>query len=243
MVVRRIRKQSGFEKKGIDPGDKIPCEWFSRRTRKHGGIKRRVRHGRSEKWRTTARGARSTLESTSKHWKSELPSSPPATSEMSNRQAPPVRANRRGMLPELLDHKPPDQQIAGVTADGAFDTRKCHDAIAPRGAAAIIPPRKNVRPLEARQSRRDRAERGPVRIKTLRPDDLAQMERLSPPKPRRDMRRIRKRSRGSFSRRSDALCQTAGPTSGRSGLRPTGGRVPDPHGRAERLHRARNADH
>ena len=50
------------------------------------------------------------------------------------------------MLPELLDHKPPDQQIAGVTADGAFDTRKCHDAIAPRGAVAIIPPRKNAKP-------------------------------------------------------------------------------------------------
>jgi hypothetical protein len=63
------------------------------------------------------------------------------------------------MLPELLDQIPPDQQIASVTApshglqanrcratDGAFDTRKCHDAIAARGAAAIIPPRKNAKP-------------------------------------------------------------------------------------------------
>ena len=33
-----------------------------------------------------------------------------------------------------------------VTADGAYDTRKCHDAIAERGAAAVIPPRKNARP-------------------------------------------------------------------------------------------------
>ena len=40
----------------------------------------------------------------------------------------------------------PDQEIAAVTADGAFDTRKCHDAIAARGAAAIIPPRKNAKP-------------------------------------------------------------------------------------------------
>ena len=39
------------------------------------------------------------------------------------------------MLPELLDQIPPDQEIASVTADGAFDTRKCHDAIAARGAA------------------------------------------------------------------------------------------------------------
>ncbi|MCA3460767.1 MAG: IS5 family transposase, partial [Rhodobacter sp.] len=50
------------------------------------------------------------------------------------------------MLPELLDQIPPEQEIAGVTADGAFDTRKCHDAIAARGAAAIIPPRKNAKP-------------------------------------------------------------------------------------------------
>jgi hypothetical protein len=50
------------------------------------------------------------------------------------------------MLPELLDQIPPDQEIGSVTADGAFDTRKCHDAIAARGAAAIIPPRKNAKP-------------------------------------------------------------------------------------------------
>ena len=53
------------------------------------------------------------------------------------------------MLPELLDQIPPDQQIASVTADGAFDPRKCHDAIADRGAAAIIPPRKNAKPWTA----------------------------------------------------------------------------------------------
>jgi hypothetical protein len=50
------------------------------------------------------------------------------------------------MLPELLDQIPPDQEIGSVTADGAFDTRKCHDAIAARGAAAIIPPCKNAKP-------------------------------------------------------------------------------------------------
>lgn len=50
------------------------------------------------------------------------------------------------MLPELLDQIPPEQEIASVTADGAFDTRKCHDAIAARGAAAIIPTRRNAKP-------------------------------------------------------------------------------------------------
>ena len=50
------------------------------------------------------------------------------------------------MLPGLPDHIPREQAIASVTADGAFDTRKCHDAIAARGAAAVIPPRKNAKP-------------------------------------------------------------------------------------------------
>lgn len=40
---------------------------------------------------------------------------------------------------------PPEQEIASVTADGTFDTRKCHHTVAAR-AAAIIPPRKNAKP-------------------------------------------------------------------------------------------------
>jgi len=50
------------------------------------------------------------------------------------------------MLPELLAQIPPGQEIGSVTADGAYDTRKCHDTIADRGADAIIPPRKNAKP-------------------------------------------------------------------------------------------------
>jgi hypothetical protein len=50
------------------------------------------------------------------------------------------------MLPELLGQIPDDLEIASVTADGAFDTRRCHDAIADRGAHAVIPPRKNAKP-------------------------------------------------------------------------------------------------
>ena len=50
------------------------------------------------------------------------------------------------MLPELLDQIPEDQDIGSVTADGAYDTRNCHDAIAARGAHAVIPPRKNAKP-------------------------------------------------------------------------------------------------
>ena len=50
------------------------------------------------------------------------------------------------MLPELLKQIPSDQDIGSVTADGAYDTRKCHDAIASRDAHAVIPPRKNAKP-------------------------------------------------------------------------------------------------
>jgi hypothetical protein len=50
------------------------------------------------------------------------------------------------MLPYLLDQIPDDQPLGIVTADGAYDTRACHAAIAARGAAAVIPPRKNGKP-------------------------------------------------------------------------------------------------
>jgi hypothetical protein len=93
-------------------------EW---NTRKHGGSKRRV-------WRKIHIGIdEKTLEIRAAEF---------TTSDVGD--AP--------MLPELLKQIPPDQPIASVTADGAFDTRKCHDAIAERGAAAVIPPRKNAKP-------------------------------------------------------------------------------------------------
>ena len=52
------------------------------------------------------------------------------------------------MLPCLLDQIPADEIIASVSVsgDGAYDTKGCHDAIAQRGAQAIIPTRKNAKP-------------------------------------------------------------------------------------------------
>lgn len=47
------------------------------------------------------------------------------------------------MLPELLGQIPPDEPMASVSADGAYDTKACHAAIVERGAQAVIPPRKN----------------------------------------------------------------------------------------------------
>lgn len=49
------------------------------------------------------------------------------------------------VLPDLLNQIPKGQEIGSITADGAYDTRKCRDAIADRDADAIIPPRRNAR--------------------------------------------------------------------------------------------------
>jgi hypothetical protein len=50
------------------------------------------------------------------------------------------------MLPEFLNQIADDQPIGKVSADGAYDTRGCHAAIAARSACAVIPARKNARP-------------------------------------------------------------------------------------------------
>jgi len=47
------------------------------------------------------------------------------------------------MLPCLLDQIGEHEVISSVCGDGAYDTKACHDAIALRGAQAIIPTRKN----------------------------------------------------------------------------------------------------
>ena len=93
-------------------------EWH---TRKHGGSKRRV-------WRKIHLGIdEETLEI----------------------RAVEVTSSNVGdapILPDLLAQIPAEEELATVTADGAYDTRACHDAIAVRDAAAIIPPRRNARP-------------------------------------------------------------------------------------------------
>ena len=50
------------------------------------------------------------------------------------------------VLPKLLEQIPPEEPIETVTADGAYDTRACHAAIAARQATAVIPTRRNGRP-------------------------------------------------------------------------------------------------
>ena len=47
---------------------------------------------------------------------------------------------------EHLGDIPSDEEIGSVIADGTYDTRNCHNAIANRGAHAVIPPRRNAKP-------------------------------------------------------------------------------------------------
>lgn len=62
------------------------------------------------------------------------------------RRIPPSSDGDSPVLPELLDQIPGGEDIGTVTADGAFDTRRCHSAIIDRQAIPIIPIRKNGRP-------------------------------------------------------------------------------------------------
>jgi len=71
------------------------------------------------------------------------------------------------VLPELLAQIPEDEQISHVGGDGAYDTRKCHAAIAARGAHAVIVVRYNASGNQ-----------------TTGPNHLEEMERLSSPQPR-----------------------------------------------------------
>ena len=106
---------------GRSPDDRYgpkACGW---RAREHGGPKRRV-------WRKIHLGI---------------------DEEPLEIRAVEITGSRIGdtpVLPDLLSQIPTDQEIGSVTTDGAYDTCKCHDAIADCGAYAVIPPRKNAKP-------------------------------------------------------------------------------------------------
>ncbi|GHE04211.1 hypothetical protein GCM10008024_30640 [Allgaiera indica] len=55
------------------------------------------------------------------------------------------RQGDSSLLPDLLAQIPEDEEIATVTGDGAYDTRRCRTAIIERGADAVIPIRRNGR--------------------------------------------------------------------------------------------------
>ena len=67
------------------------------------------------------------------------------TSDIRAVEFTPGRDGDSPILPELLDQIPAEEKIGTVTADGAYDSRRCHTAIVERQATAIIPIRKNGR--------------------------------------------------------------------------------------------------
>lgn len=69
-----------------------------------------------------------------------------ATSDIRAVEFTPSRDGDSPVLPDLPEQIPDDEPIGTVTADGAYDTRRCHTAIIEREATAIIPTRKNGRP-------------------------------------------------------------------------------------------------
>ena len=50
------------------------------------------------------------------------------------------------VLPGLLEQIPADEPIETTGGDGAYDTKRCHAAIAARGATPSIPPREGAKP-------------------------------------------------------------------------------------------------
>ena len=99
------------------------------------------------------------------------------------------------VLPHLLAQIPPDEKLASVSADGAYDTKACHGAIAQRGAQAIIPPRKNAKIWKDKSAGAQVRNQAVEALSTLGLTHLEEVERLPPAQPGRDQ---------------DALLQAAG---------------------------------
>ena len=89
----------------------------------------------------------------------------PATSDIRAVEFTPSRDGDSPVLPDLLGQIPEDELIGTVTADGAYDTRRCHKAIIDRQATPIIPIRRNGRLNQWRRNgspSRSTAQRYPV---------------------------------------------------------------------------------
>lgn len=80
-----------------------------------------------------------------RQWRKVHLGTDPATSDIRAVEFTPSRDGDSPVLPDLLGQIPEDEQIGTVTADGAYDTRRCHKAITDRQGTAIIPIRRNGR--------------------------------------------------------------------------------------------------
>jgi len=102
------------------------------------------------------------------------------------------------MLSHLLQQIPADQEISTVTADGAYDTRKCHDAIHcpavhvymhERGRSRCKcrhPATQECQALAANLGWCNSSERSCAGQQIPRTGAMATMERISPQEPRRN---------------------------------------------------------
>ena len=100
------------------------------------------------------------------------------------------------VLPDLRNQIPAHEQIGSVTADGAlWHTQMPRRHCRPRRTCRHSAPQE-CEAVEVRHRRSHGPKRSPARREIPRPRALATMERISPPKPRRN---------------EDALCETAGP--------------------------------
>ena len=68
------------------------------------------------------------------------------------------------MLPDLLDQIPADEPVGIVTADGAYDTRACHAAIAARGGCSTRQERQALEGTHGRSAGRNETLRVSQRI-------------------------------------------------------------------------------
>lgn len=98
------------------------------------------------------------------------------------------------MLPDLLEQIPPDQEIATVTADGAYDTRRCHNVIGRSRSRSHHPSPEECAALEANDDRCHRAKRSREGLQISRTCLVAKVDRVSPPKPRRNEDALRQTS-------------------------------------------------
>jgi hypothetical protein len=92
------------------------------------------------KWQARKHGAQGR-----RQWRKVHLAMDATTSDIRAVEFTPGREGDSRVLPDLLDQIPHAEDIATVTADGAYDTRRCHSAIIARGATAIISIRKNGR--------------------------------------------------------------------------------------------------
>ncbi|SDF57052.1 hypothetical protein SAMN04488105_1304 [Salipiger thiooxidans] len=152
------------------------------------------------------------------------------------------RAVDAPMLPDLLAQIPAEEEIATVTADGAYDTRACHDAIAARDAAAVIPPTRTARPWKpdtAGARARNEILRASKHLGRALWGNWSGYHRRS---------RDETKPLGIFPseipcRSVNELREAARLAADVTGLRPPGGRGPDPRGGHEPLHGSRHPDH